>query len=80
MTLLPRPESGSMIRTYRPEDEPWVRELIDADGLPGQPRCTPEGLATTQRAPAPLADWEVTAGSQVRVLADAENRPRGIIA
>jgi GNAT superfamily N-acetyltransferase len=73
------PESGSTVRPYRPGDEPGVRELIDADRLPGQPHCTAEKLAAARRAPVPLAGWAVPARPQIRVLADAEDRPCGIV-
>lgn len=80
MASSPSPESESTVRPYRPEDEPGVRELIDADRLPGQPHCTPERLAAARCGPARPADWAVSARPQISVLADAEDRPRGIIA
>lgn len=80
MAFLPSPESGSTVRPYRPEDEPGVRELIDTDRLPGQPHCTPERLAAARRGPVLLAGWAVPARPRISVLADAEDRPHGIIA
>lgn len=72
--------SGSAVRPYRPADEPEVRDLIEADRLPGQLRCTPERLAAARCGRAPSADWAVPARPQWSVLADAGSRPRGIIA
>ncbi|WP_151484366.1 GNAT family N-acetyltransferase [Streptomyces albicerus] len=80
MASSPSPDSSATVRPYRPEDEPGVRELIDADRLPGQQRCTPEKLADVRRGPLALAGWSVPARPRISVLADAEDRPRGIIA
>ncbi|WP_189317813.1 GNAT family N-acetyltransferase [Streptomyces brasiliensis] len=82
MAPSPNPKSASTLRPYGPQDEPGVRELIDADRLPGQPHCTPEKLAAAQRSPVPfpLAGWTVPAWPRISVLADAEDRPYGIIA
>ncbi|GAA3771072.1 hypothetical protein GCM10022206_07060 [Streptomyces chiangmaiensis] len=59
-----------------------MRELIDADRLPGQPHCTLEKLTAARRSPVPfpLAGWTVPARPRISVLADAEDRPYGIIA
>lgn len=80
MASSPSPESGSTVRPYRPDDEPGVRALIDADRLPGQPRCTPERLATARRGPVPPAGWAVPARPEISVLASAGDRPQGVIA
>lgn len=80
MAFSPSPQSGSTVRLYRPEDEPGVRELIDADRLPGQPHCTPEKLAAARRGLVPPASWAVPTRPRISVLADAEDNPRGIIA
>ncbi|MGC9542512.1 hypothetical protein [Streptomyces sp. UG1] len=72
--------SGSAVRPYRPEDEPDVRQLIEADRLPGQPCCTPQKLAAARSGRVPVADWTVPARPQTRVLTDAEDCPCGIIA
>ncbi|GGJ67054.1 GNAT family N-acetyltransferase [Streptomyces brasiliensis] len=82
MAASPNPESPSTVRPYGPQDEPGVRELIDADRLPGQPRCTSEKLAAARRSPVPfpLAGWTVPARPRISVLADADDRPYGIIA
>lgn len=80
MASSPSPESGTAIRPYRPDDEPGVRELVDADRLPGQPHCTSERLAAARRGLLPPADWVVPARPQISVLAGAGDRPRGVIA
>ncbi|QDN55467.1 GNAT family N-acetyltransferase [Streptomyces sp. RLB3-17] len=80
MAFSPSPENASAVRPYRPEDEPGVRELIDADRLPGQPHCTPEKLAAARRAPASLVGWAGPARPQISVLADVEGRAHGVIA
>lgn len=80
MAFSPSPESASTVRPYRPEDEPGVRELIDADRLPGQPHCTPEKLAAARRGPTSLAGWAGPTRPQISVLADVEDRAHGVIA
>ncbi|MFJ9010354.1 hypothetical protein [Streptomyces canus] len=80
MVLTPSPESGSTVCPYRPQDEAGVRELADADRLPGQSRCTPQKPAAARRGPVTMAGWDVPARPRISVLADAENRPHGIIA
>jgi ribosomal protein S18 acetylase RimI-like enzyme len=80
MASSPSPESGSTVRPYRPDDAPGVRELIDADRLPGQPHCTPERLAAARRGPVPPADLAVPARPQISVLAGARDCPQGVIA
>ncbi|WP_367325510.1 GNAT family N-acetyltransferase [Streptomyces sp. HUAS ZL42] len=57
-----------------------MRELIDADRLPGQPYCTPEKLAGAQGRTVPAAGLAAPAWSRMSVLADPGDRPRGIIA
>ncbi|SFG94257.1 GNAT family N-acetyltransferase [Streptomyces mirabilis] len=81
MTLPLSPDSSVTVRPFRPEDEPGVRELIDGDRLPGQQRCTPERLAAARRGPLTLAGWSMWASARPRigVLADAEDRPHGVI-
>jgi len=80
MAFSPSPERGWTVCPYRPEDEPWVRELIDADRLPGQPRCTGERLAAARGSSVPPVGWAVPARPEISVLADAQEGPRGIIA
>lgn len=80
MAFPPSSEGGSTLRPYRPEDEPGVCDLIDADRLPGQPHCTPEGLAAVRRGLVPPVGWAVPAWPRISVLADADDRPCGIVA
>ncbi|WP_409467460.1 GNAT family N-acetyltransferase [Streptomyces sp. HC307] len=80
MASSPSPKSGSTVRPYRPDDEPGVRELIDADRLPGQPRCTPERLAAARRGLVPPVGWAIPARPQISVLSSAGDRPEGVIA
>lgn len=80
MASSPSPDNDATMRLYRPEDEPGVQELIDADRLPGQQRCTPEQLAAARRGPLALAGWVMSARPGIGVLADAEERPRGVVA
>ncbi|MCW2874279.1 GNAT family N-acetyltransferase [Actinacidiphila oryziradicis] len=75
----PRPASGSAVRPYHPKDEPVVRELINADRLPGQPCCTRDMLADATRGPSHLAGWVAPAQPCISVLADAEDQPHGVI-
>ncbi|WP_431967298.1 GNAT family N-acetyltransferase [Actinacidiphila sp. bgisy160] len=56
-----------------------MRELINADRPPGQPCCTRDILADAARGPSHLADWAAPARPCISVLADAEDRPRGVI-
>ncbi|MFF4352567.1 GNAT family N-acetyltransferase [Streptomyces sp. NPDC001530] len=56
-----------------------MRELIDADRLPGQPHCAPGKLAAAWRGDVPLADWTMPVRPRIGILADAEDCPRGII-
>ncbi|WP_189316696.1 GNAT family N-acetyltransferase [Streptomyces brasiliensis] len=79
MAFSTSPDSGSAIRPYRPDDGPWVRELIDADRLPGQPHCTAQKLAAAQHGALSSAGWVIPVWPQISVLADAEDRPCGII-
>jgi GNAT superfamily N-acetyltransferase len=53
--------------------------LINADRLPGQPCCTQDTLAAAARGPSHLAGWVAPAQPHIRVLADAEDRPHGVI-
>ncbi|TKA01940.1 GNAT family N-acetyltransferase [Actinacidiphila oryziradicis] len=78
-TFSPRPASGSAVRPYHPKDEPVVRELINADRLPGQPCCTRDMLADAARGPSRLAGWVAPAQPCISVLADAQDRPHGVI-
>ncbi|MQY39648.1 hypothetical protein SRB17_76750 [Streptomyces sp. RB17] len=80
MTSSPSPESGTTVRPFRPEDEPGVCDLIDADRLPGQPHCVWERLAAAWYGLAPLVGRAVPARRRISVLADTEDRPRGTIA
>ncbi|MEU1305683.1 GNAT family N-acetyltransferase [Streptomyces shenzhenensis] len=80
MTFSTNSESGLTLRPYRPEDEAGVRELIDADRLPGQPQCTPEERPAARRGPVPLVGWAAPERPRINVLADAEDRPCGFIA
>jgi GNAT superfamily N-acetyltransferase len=80
MAFSPSSEGGSTLRPYRPQDEPGVCDLIDADRLPGQPHCTPEGLAAARRGLVPPVGWAVPAWPRISVLADADDRPCGIVA
>ncbi|MER6072969.1 GNAT family N-acetyltransferase [Streptomyces sp. NPDC001817] len=80
MTSSPSPESGTTLRPLRPQDVPGVRELIDADRLPGQPHCVPEKLAAVWQRPVPLVGREMTARPQISVLTDARDRPCGTVA
>ncbi|MGW2896750.1 GNAT family N-acetyltransferase [Streptomyces sp. NPDC001212] len=82
MALSRNPKTAPTVRPYYPQDEPGVRELIDADRLPGQPHCTPEKLAAARHGPVPfpLAGWTVPTRPRISVLADADDRPYGIIA
>ncbi|MYV46438.1 GNAT family N-acetyltransferase [Streptomyces sp. SID2888] len=82
MALSRNPERASTVRPYCPQDEPGVRELINADRLPGQPHCTSEKLAAARHGavPFPVAGWTVPAWLRISVLADIEDRPCGTIA
>lgn len=80
MASSPSPDSGSTVRPFRPDDEPRVRELIDAERLPGQPHCTAQRLAAARRGPVPPAGWAAPARPQLSVLAGAGDRPQGVIA
>ncbi|MCQ4079592.1 GNAT family N-acetyltransferase [Streptomyces sp. RB6PN25] len=75
-----RAEGRSAVRRYRLQDESAVRELLDADRLPGQPRCTPQALAAAPRGPTCFPGWTRPARPRVSVLTDAADRPRGVIA
>ncbi|GCB43048.1 GNAT family N-acetyltransferase [Streptomyces sp. NL15-2K] len=68
------------MRPYRPDDEPLVRELVDADRLPGQPRCTTERLAAARSGLVPPVGWEVSARPRISVLAGDGDCPEGVIA
>ncbi|MFF3467779.1 GNAT family N-acetyltransferase [Streptomyces sp. NPDC001984] len=80
MAFSPSPDTSATVRPYRPEDEAGVCELINADRLPGQQCCTPEKLAAAWHDPDALAGWAAPARPRISVLADAEDRPRGIVA
>jgi GNAT superfamily N-acetyltransferase len=75
----PRTASRTAVRPYHPKDEPVVRELINADRLPGQPRCTRDMLADAARGPSHLAGWVAPAQPCISVLTDAQDRPHGVI-
>ncbi|OLZ73692.1 hypothetical protein AV521_04865 [Streptomyces sp. IMTB 2501] len=53
---------------------------MDADRLPGQPRCAPETLTPAWCVPVPLVSRAIPAWPQISVLTDAGDRPRGTIA
>src|SRR2546425_6624888 len=76
----PRVARRRVVRPFRPRDESAVRELLEADRLPGQPRCTPEMLAAAPRGPTCFPGSTTPARPQVSVLTDAEGRPCGVIA
>jgi GNAT superfamily N-acetyltransferase len=78
-TFATRPASTLAVRPYHPKDEPVVRELINADRLPGQPCCTRDMLADAARGPSRLAGWVAPAQPCISVLADAQDRPHGVI-
>ncbi|MER6735050.1 GNAT family N-acetyltransferase [Streptomyces puniciscabiei] len=80
MTSSPSPESPTTVRPVRPEDEPGVRELIDADRLPGQPLCTSQRLAAHWCGPVPLVGAAVPARPRISVLTDARDRLCGTVA
>ncbi|UUU36183.1 GNAT family N-acetyltransferase [Streptomyces sp. CA-210063] len=80
MVSSPSPENGPTVRPFRPDDEPRVRELIDAERLPGQPPCTPERMAASRCGPVPPVGWAVRDRPQISVLAGAGDRPQGAIA
>ncbi|GAA2664396.1 GNAT family N-acetyltransferase [Streptomyces vastus] len=71
---------GWRVRPYQAGDESAVRELIDADRLPGQPRCTPELPNAALRGCPSAAGWQAPARARLSVLADTADRPRGAIA
>ncbi|MFC9930582.1 GNAT family N-acetyltransferase [Streptomyces sp. NPDC127190] len=79
MAPAPSPDPGTLVRPYRPEDEPGVCALVAADRLPGQRPCTAEQLAAARRGPPALAGWTAPAPPRVGVLAEAGHRPRGVI-
>ncbi|MGW3953182.1 GNAT family N-acetyltransferase [Streptomyces sp. NPDC004752] len=80
MTFSTSSGSGSRLRPYRPEDEAGVRELIEADRLPGQPQYTPcEERPAERHGPVSLV-WATPSRPRISVLADAEDRPCGFIA
>ncbi|MEV6946850.1 GNAT family N-acetyltransferase [Streptomyces sp. NPDC051172] len=81
MASPPSPDSSAAVRPYRTQDEAGVRELIDADRLPGQQRCTAQRLAAAGRSPLALAGWTMPAGHpRISILADTADHPRGVIA
>jgi ribosomal protein S18 acetylase RimI-like enzyme len=80
MASSPSPESRSTVRPYRPEDESAVRDLIDADRLPGQPHCLPGQPTARRNGAAPLSGWAAPARPRISVLVDAGDRARGIVA
>ena len=71
---------GWRVRPYQAGDESAVRELIDADRLPGQPRCAPELPNSALRGCPSAAGWQAPARARLSVLADADDRARGAIA
>ncbi|NGO07397.1 GNAT family N-acetyltransferase [Streptomyces sp. HC44] len=71
---------GWNVRPYQARDEPTVRDLIDADRLPGQPRCVPELPAAALQGCPSAAGWQAPARARLSVLTDADDRPLGTIA
>lgn len=71
---------GWRVRPYQAGDESALRELIDADRLPGQPRCAPELPTAALHGCPSAAGWQAPARARLSVLADAGDRPQGAIA
>ncbi|MFF4690098.1 GNAT family N-acetyltransferase [Streptomyces sp. NPDC001307] len=80
MAFSPSSCSSATVRPYRPQDEAGVRGLIDADRVPGQQPCAPQQLAAARRGAPALDGWSVPARPRISVLADAADRPLGVVA